>query len=98
MPRSTGTAKPLLRLVLPVLLEQLLALSVGFVDKWLAGNLFSGAEPLAAVGLVAYCLAFLPVLFTLPTAAVTALVARHVGAGEPIAARPRHAWLSLIHI
>jgi len=35
--------KPLARLVLPVLVEQLLALSVGFVDKWLAGNLFAGA-------------------------------------------------------
>ena len=79
--------KPLTRLVVPVLVEQLLALSVGFVDKWLAGNLFAGAEPLAAVGLVAYCLAFLPVLFALPTAAVTALVARHVGAGDLVAAR-----------
>ena len=98
MPRSTGTAKPLLRLVLPVLLEQLLALSVGFVDKWLAGNLFTGAEPLAAVGLVAYCLAFLPVLFTLPTAAVTALVARHVGAGEPVAARRALAQCGLVAI
>jgi Na+-driven multidrug efflux pump len=84
--------------VLPVLLEQLLALSVGFVDKWLAGNLFSGAEPLAAVGLVAYCLAFLPVLFTLPTAAVTALVARHVGAGEPVAARRALAQCGLVAI
>jgi hypothetical protein len=42
-------------LVLPVLLEQVLGLSVGFTDKWLAGNLLEGAEPLAAVGLVAYC-------------------------------------------
>ena len=98
MPRSTGTAKPLARLVLPVLLEQLLALSVGFVDKWLAGNLFAGAEPLAAVGLVAYCLAFLPVLFALPTAAVTALVARHVGAGEPAAARRALAQCGLVAI
>lgn len=73
--------------MLPVLVEQLLALSVGFVDKWLAGNLFTGPEPLAAVGLVAYCLAFLPVLFAMPVAAATALVARHIGAGEPAAAR-----------
>jgi len=98
MRRSTGTAKPLARLVLPVLLEQLLALSVGFVDKWLAGNLFAGAEPLAAVGLVAYCLAFLPVLFALPTAAVTALVARHVGAGEPAAARRALAQCGIVAI
>lgn len=77
----------MLRLVAPVLLEQVLALSVGFVDKWLAGNLFTGAEPLAAVGFVAYSLAFLPVLFVMPAAATTALVARHVGAGDWAAAR-----------
>ncbi len=71
----------------PVLIEQFLALTVGFVDKWLAGNLFSSAEPLAAAGLVAYCLAFLPVLFTLPSVAATALVARHIGANEPASAR-----------
>jgi putative MATE family efflux protein len=74
-------------LVAPVLLEQFLALAVGFVDKWLAGNLFAGAEPLAAVGLVAYCLIFLPVVLVLPTSAATALVARAVGAGDRAAAR-----------
>ncbi|MFM7137519.1 MAG: MATE family efflux transporter [Planctomycetota bacterium] len=71
----------------PVLLEQFLALAVGFVDKWLAGNLFTESEPLAAVGLVAYCLAFLPVVFVLPTSAATALVARSVGAGDLAGAR-----------
>jgi putative MATE family efflux protein len=70
-----------------VLLEQFLALAVGFVDKWLAGNLFSGAESLAAVGLVAYALAFLPVLFVAPSVAATALVARSVGGGDMPAAR-----------
>jgi putative MATE family efflux protein len=83
----TGTVRPVLRLVLPVLLEQLLALTVGFTDKWLAGNLFAGEEPLAAVGLVAYCLAFLPVPFALPAVAASALVARAVGAGDREAAR-----------
>ena len=73
--------------MLPVLLEQLLGLTVGFTDKWLAGNLFAGEEPLAAVGLVAYCLAFLPVPFALPAVAATALVARAVGAGDASAAR-----------
>ena len=82
-----GTALPVLWLVLPVLVEQVLALSVGFTDKWLAGNLFEGEEPLAAVGLVAYCLAFMPVLFSTPAVAATALVARNVGAGERPAAR-----------
>ena len=61
----------MLRLVWPVLLEQVLGLSVGFTDKWLAGNLLEGAEPLAAVGLVAYCLSFLPGLFAVPAVAAT---------------------------
>jgi putative MATE family efflux protein len=84
-----------LRLVGPVLIEQVLALSVGFTDKWLAGNLLEGAEPLAAVGLVAYCLGFLPALFAVPAVAATALVARGVGAGDAAAAR-RAATQSLL--
>ena len=76
-----------MQLVWPVLLEQVLGLSVGFTDKWLAGNLLEGAEPLAAVGLVAYCLSFLPGLFAVPAIAATALVARSVGAGDWAAAR-----------
>jgi putative MATE family efflux protein len=91
-----GTVRPVLRLVLPVLLEQLLGLTVGFTDKWLAGNLFDGEEPLAAVGLVAYCLAFLPVPFALPAVAVTALVARAVGAGDRPAARRAAAQALLV--
>jgi putative MATE family efflux protein len=85
--RFRGVARPVAVLVGPVLLEQFLALAVGFVDKWLAGNLFSGAESLAAIGLVAYALAFLPVLFIAPSVAATALVARSVGAGDMAAAR-----------
>jgi putative MATE family efflux protein len=81
---------------LPVLLEQFLALSVGFTDKWLAGNLFAGEEPLAAVGLVAYCIAFLPVPFALPAVAATALVARAVGAGDAPAARRATAQALLV--
>jgi putative MATE family efflux protein len=69
-------------LVWPVLLEQVLGLSVGFTDKWLAGNFLEGAEYLAAVGLVAYCLSFLPGLFAVPAVAATCLVARSVGAGD----------------
>ena len=77
----------MLQLVWPVLLEQVLGLSVGFTDKWLAGNLLEGAEPLAAVGLVAYCLGFLPGLFAIPAVAATALVSRSVGAGDLPGAR-----------
>lgn len=79
-----------------MLLEQFLALTVGFTDKWLAGNLFAEAEPLAAVGLVAYCLAFLPVPFAVPAVAVTALVARAVGAGDWPAARRAAAQALLV--
>ncbi|MFM8290770.1 MAG: MATE family efflux transporter [Planctomycetia bacterium] len=79
-----------------MLLEQFLGLTVGFTDKWLAGNLFAGEEPLAAVGLVAYCLAFLPVPFALPAVAATALVARAVGAGDPPAARRAAAQALLV--
>ena len=68
-------------LVLPALLEQVLAISVGFTDKWLAGNLLEGPAFLAAVGLVGYALGFLPGLFAVPAVAATALVARCVGGG-----------------
>lgn len=77
----------MVHLVWPVMLEQVLGLSVGFTDKWLAGNLLEGAEPLAAVGLVAYCLGFLPGLFAIPAVAATALVSRSVGGGDMPAAR-----------
>lgn len=87
MASTTGTVRPVLRLVWPVLLEQVLGLSVGFTDKWLAGNLLEGAEYLAAVGLVAYCLGFLPGLFAVPAVAATALVSRSVGAGDLPGAR-----------
>jgi putative MATE family efflux protein len=90
-----GTTHTVLRLVGPVLIEQVLGLSVGFTDKWLAGNLLEGVEPLAAVGLVAYCLGFLPGLFAVPAVAATALVARGVGAGDMAAAR-RAAAMSLV--
>ena len=87
MTRHAGTIRPLLVQLLPVLGEQFLALAVGFTDKWLAGNLFADEAPLAAVGLVAYCLAFLPAVFAVPAVAATALVARSIGAGDPAAAR-----------
>ena len=73
--------------MLPALLEQVLAISVGFTDKWLAGNLLDGPAYLAAVGLVGYALGFLPGLFAVPAVAVTALVARCVGGGDLVGAR-----------
>lgn len=94
--RLQGTLRPVLWLVGPVLLEQTLALGVGFTDKWLAGNLLVGAEYLAAVGLVAYCVGFLPGLFAVPAVAATALVARSVGAGDMAAARKAAAHALLV--
>jgi putative MATE family efflux protein len=85
--RQVGTIRPLVGQVLPVLGEQFLALAVGFTDKWLAGNLFADEAALAAVGLVAYCLAFLPAVFAVPAVAATALVARSIGGGDQQAAR-----------
>ena len=90
-------------MVWPVLLEQVLGLSVGFTDKWLAGNLLEGAEYLAAVGLVAYCLSFLPGLFAVPAVAATALVSRSVGACDlrPVRADwlPDTVWLGrILHV
>ncbi len=82
-----GTVRPVLLLVLPALVEQVLAISVGFTDKWLAGNLLEGPAFLAAVGLVGYALGFLPGLFAVPAVAATALVARCVGGGDLVGAR-----------
>lgn len=93
--RLQGTLRPVAWLVLPVLVEQTLALGVGFTDKWLTGNILVGSEYLAAVGLVAYCVGFLPGVFSIPAVAATALVARFVGAGDPGNAK-RAAALSLV--
>jgi putative MATE family efflux protein len=93
--RLPGTVLPVVWLVVPVLVEQTLALGVGFTDKWLSGNLLTGAEYLAAVGMVAYCVGFLPGLFAVPSVAATALVARAVGAGDLATAR-RAAAVSLL--
>ncbi len=94
--RFQGTVWPLVWLVVPVLVEQVLALAVGFTDKWLAGNLFGDEEPLAAVGLVAYCLSFMPVLFAVPAVAATALVARSIGGGDLDGARRSAAQALLV--
>ena len=94
--RLQGTFRPALILVGPVFVEQVLALTVGFTDKWLAGNLLTGPEYLAAVGLVAYCIGFMPGFFAVPAVAATALVARSVGAGDLPAARQAAAQAFLV--
>ncbi len=93
-----GTLRPVLLLVLPTLVEQILAISVGFTDKWLAGNLLEGPAYLAAAGQVAYVLGFLPGLFAVPAVAATALVARCVGAGDIAGARRAAAQAFLVGV
>ena len=53
---SPGTFRPMLRLTLPVLVEQMLHLLVGFVDLWLAGNFLPGEAYVAAMTLMIYAL------------------------------------------
>lgn len=91
----SGTFAPVAWLVLPVLLEQTLALAVGITDKWLTGNLLFEAEYLAAIGLVGYIIGYLPGIFAIPSIAATALVARMIGATDEAGAR-RAAAQSLI--
>jgi len=91
-----GSVRPLVRLVVPVLFEQALALGVGFTDKWLCGRLLEGPEYLAAVGLVAYCIGFMPALFAIAGVPATALVARAVGAGDARTARRATAQALLV--
>ncbi len=71
----------MLRLAVPVLLEQLLVMQVGFVDIWLAGN-FLESEHLAAMGLMSYILWLIPCVFGAVAVGATAMVARFTGAGD----------------
>jgi len=83
---SRGTMRPMLRLALPVLAEQLLAMMVGFSDTLLAGHYFDAPE-LAAINLMSYSIWLVQSLFTVVAVGATALVARCVGAGDMETAR-----------
>ncbi|MGB9688294.1 MATE family efflux transporter, partial [Thermogutta sp.] len=74
-----GVYRPLLRLSWPVLLEQGLALLVGFSDTILTGHYLNESH-LAAVNLMAYLLWLLYGLFSVVAIGASALVARYVGA------------------
>lgn len=78
-----GVVRPMLWLAMPVLVEQILATAVGFVDTWLAGRFLPGAAPLAAIGLMAYTLWLIPSMYATVVIGTTALVSRHVGAAKP---------------
>lgn len=74
-----GVYRPLLRLSWPVLLEQGLAMLVGFSDTILTGHYLTESH-LAAVNLMAYLLWLIYGLFSVVAIGATALVARYVGA------------------
>jgi putative MATE family efflux protein len=71
----------MLRLALPVLLEQILVMLVGFADTWLTGR-YLLPDHLAAIGLISYLLWLIPCLFGAVAIGATALIARFVGAGD----------------
>lgn len=78
---SSGTLRPLVRLALPVLAEQILFMLVGLSDTWLAGRYFD-AQHLAAINVLIYLVWLIGNLFAVAAVGATALTARFVGAGQ----------------
>ncbi|MCA9102422.1 MAG: MATE family efflux transporter, partial [Planctomycetales bacterium] len=87
MPSSTpldikaGPLRPLWQLAWPVLLEQALAMMVGFSDTFLTARYLEQPH-LAAMNLMAYALWLIVDVFIVVSIGATAVIARHVGAGE----------------
>ena len=71
----------MLRLAIPVLIEQLLAALVWFSDRLLTGH-YLETNHLAAITLMAYVLWLLWEAFAMVAIGATAMVARFVGAGD----------------
>jgi putative MATE family efflux protein len=78
---APGTFRPMLRLTMPVLLEQVLHLLVGFTDLWLTGNFLPGEAYVAAMTLMIYALWLVGNVFGFVALGSTAMTARFVGAG-----------------
>ncbi|MCA9164633.1 MAG: MATE family efflux transporter [Planctomycetales bacterium] len=78
---QSGLLRPMLRLAMPVLAEQLLNMLVGLVDTWLAGRYLEQPH-LAAIGLMSYVLWLLPAMFAAVAIGATALVSRFTGARD----------------
>jgi len=81
-----GTLRPMLRLAIPVLIEQVLTMLVGFSDRVLTGH-YLETPHLAAITLMSYVLWMFWGVFQVVTIAATAMVARCVGAGDSRSAR-----------
>src|SRR3990172_1168148 len=79
---TPGTLRPMLRLTMPVLAEQVLHLLVGFTDMWLTGNLLGDDAYVAAMALMIYALWLIANLFAFVSLGATAMTARFVGAGD----------------
>lgn len=83
-PRTVG---PILRLAIPVLAEELLAMLIGLSDRILTGH-YLGTSHLAAITLIAYLLWLIYGIFSFIAIGAAAMVARAVGAGDyPLARR-----------
>ena len=81
-----GTLRPMLRLAIPVLVEQLLGMLVGFSDRVLTGH-YLETPHLAAITLMSYVLWMLWGVFQLVSIGATAMVARFIGGGDLGSAR-----------
>jgi putative MATE family efflux protein len=79
--KSSGTLRPLVRLVWPVLAEQLLVMLVGFSDTLLAGQ-YLLPQHLAAMTVINYTLWMLTNLFSFVSIGAVAMTARFVGAQD----------------
>jgi len=76
----------MLRLAIPILIEQVLAMLVWFSDRVLTGQ-YLDTPHLAAITLMAYVLWLMYGLFSVVFIGATAMVARLVGAGDTDSAR-----------
>ena len=76
-----GVVRPLVRLSGPVFIQQLLTMTVGLTDTFLAGQFLEEAH-VAAIGVLAYLLWMIPCAFSLVGVGTTAIIARLVGAGD----------------
>ena len=77
-----GTFRPMLWLTLPVLVEQMLHVLVGFTDLWLTGNFLPGEAYVAAMTLMIYALWLVGNVFGVVALGSTAMIARFVGARD----------------
>ena len=78
---SKTNMRPMLRLALPVVIEQLMIMMVTWTDHYLTAQHLETPH-LAAINLMAYVLWVLPSIFAAIGVGATALVSRFFGAGE----------------